>query len=812
MAEQVKHAEPAAVATASATKKRRRPPLSCEQCRRRKIKCDRAFPCGHCVRAGPGPGGAVTCTYAPTHTPKPSRRKAAPASRRPEAAAAAAAAPLSSSSSSSSQSQSSPDDTGGSMVSLRPPTARAVSIRPTARATQISTPDSEEFHRASAWQPLRPSEAARRSAPPQVGWSAAVDGGREQQGREPQSPPRQQQQQRAALVGKRAEAPPASRGEARREGDDASRERHRSEFTPPPKGSISKGRYFGQSHWMNIAASFPVQLSMLKNQEHTQGELFQLLHQCKVLCQQIKNSRVAPLSSLNIGKTMLPRDVCDDLVEAYLATYEGVYRVLHVPTFRREYAAYWADPAAAAAADEAFVVLLQLCLVLGSTVRAQRPAALKATAVRWIYEAHTWLILPPEKGRMTLTGIQIQCLLTLAKMTCGVSADLTWVMAGGLLRTAMYMGLHRDPSRLADMTVFRAEMRRRLWATILELNLLYAFEAGGMPLLTCDDYDVLPPADLDDDALDDVAIDDVGRRVMASNVATHMSVPLEVFRSFPVRLALLQYINDFRAGIDYDKTLRLNAELTKACRAFSRTVATLGDATAAGRRIRPFHISLAEVTLYRCFHALHFPVLFTAFDDPRFYFSRKMCLDGALKIADLVHFSSSPPPPATTTDFAHLAIHGTGMFKNIPVQAACIIALELIHDKSGGGRSGGLGHAGGEDLRACLGRALDWTLDRMRAGEVTAKGHCFLSACIAHTDALDQGLDKTATMALLEEPPPPPGAEDPVAAAGWDGGNWAWDENDDWMWGGAWSQLNVPMPLDDVHQFFAAPVGYMRQQ
>jgi hypothetical protein len=46
-------------AIAVAQRKRRRPTLACERCRRRKIKCNRTIPCGHCVRTGFG----VSCTY-----------------------------------------------------------------------------------------------------------------------------------------------------------------------------------------------------------------------------------------------------------------------------------------------------------------------------------------------------------------------------------------------------------------------------------------------------------------------------------------------------------------------------------------------------------------------------------------------------------------------------------------------------------------------------------------------------------------------------------------------------------------------------
>lgn len=48
------------VTTLPTPKKRRRPALSCEQCRRRKVRCDRGTPCATCVQTG-----AATCSYAP---------------------------------------------------------------------------------------------------------------------------------------------------------------------------------------------------------------------------------------------------------------------------------------------------------------------------------------------------------------------------------------------------------------------------------------------------------------------------------------------------------------------------------------------------------------------------------------------------------------------------------------------------------------------------------------------------------------------------------------------------------------------------
>lgn len=43
----------------SIPRKRRRPALSCEQCRRRKVRCDREMPCGPCTKCQP----SLDCEY-----------------------------------------------------------------------------------------------------------------------------------------------------------------------------------------------------------------------------------------------------------------------------------------------------------------------------------------------------------------------------------------------------------------------------------------------------------------------------------------------------------------------------------------------------------------------------------------------------------------------------------------------------------------------------------------------------------------------------------------------------------------------------
>lgn len=51
-------------------RRRRRPALACEKCRRRKIKCDRNTPCDQCIRSK-----SETCAYLPDDAPVPAGKK-----------------------------------------------------------------------------------------------------------------------------------------------------------------------------------------------------------------------------------------------------------------------------------------------------------------------------------------------------------------------------------------------------------------------------------------------------------------------------------------------------------------------------------------------------------------------------------------------------------------------------------------------------------------------------------------------------------------------------------------------------------------
>lgn len=276
---------------------------------------------------------------------------------------------------------------------------------------------------------------------------------------------------------------------------------------------MHKTRLFGQSHWVNSIVGFRDIFEMIDPliTDSTASKVFVDMQRLKHMGRIIKALRVGPAwppptIGLHESYGLPPRALADELVECYLRSTESVYRILHVPMFRREYESLWQALGAGnplTKADMAFLVQLKLVLAIGFATHRDH-VALRTRAVRWFYAAQAWFAEPEYKAHLTMQVLQIHMLLLFAREATGIGGALIWISVGDLVRSAVYMGLHRDPDRLPKrMSRLAAEMRRRLWNTILELVVATSLDAGGPAMLSLTDFDARPPSNIDDEALEE---------------------------------------------------------------------------------------------------------------------------------------------------------------------------------------------------------------------------------------------------------------------------------------------------------------------
>lgn len=223
-------------------------------------------------------------------------------------------------------------------------------------------------------------------------------------------------------------------------------------------------------------------------------ECWKALQECKALGRWIKVQQYITPWNGECGRYLPGKELCDQFLSAYLRTFEKVYRIFHVPSLMQEYKQLWQTPRALSSLSKN---RLQLCFAIGSCFHDDSFSH-RQQAMQWVYEAETMLGFSP-KYHTTLDGIQLLCLLIIARqVTKSIHGDVVSCLVGSLLKAAMSQGLHHDPAYLPEMSILQAEMRRRLWTTIMELEFSASFEAGSCPLISEGCYGCRMPRNYDD--------------------------------------------------------------------------------------------------------------------------------------------------------------------------------------------------------------------------------------------------------------------------------------------------------------------------
>lgn len=197
------------------------------------------------------------------------------------------------------------------------------------------------------------------------------------------------------------------------------------------------------------------------------------------------SSRVLSVQYL---RSLLPDRITTDLlVKKYLETFETTYRIVHIPTFWAEYQTFWDSPSGANSEMEAIVLAILACVLCTSTHDNtrydQNGSTFRSKAIIWIKACEAWLRRQSNKHR-TLASLQVRCLRLLALMTTCLKTKEFYQETQAHLALMRSSGMHRDPSILGcRCSVFDSEMRRRLWATSIEMELQTSIDKGRHTLL-----------------------------------------------------------------------------------------------------------------------------------------------------------------------------------------------------------------------------------------------------------------------------------------------------------------------------------------
>lgn len=611
----------------SAPRKRRRTAKSCEQCRHRKVGCDQAHPCGPCRRSR----DHLTCTYRDTAAGAPDYGQPGPHNL----------------------------DNGHN-------TPHTVSTRPNP-------------HQAS-----RPEVLVAGVVPDTRVWAAQGNHHRETDAPSSQTRlPAENGGSADQTIQRLEERIQRLEAEVRNTQQGLDRNLPKTSLsvgaTTAPRLRFTRGKVklFAQSHWVHTAekvfdlGSFDSQIEPtlgLDREEWTKA-----CSELRSLRKTVKASRLAqldmPLDFKDLHKTVPSRDVCELLVAYYVGTFGRMYNIVSVPEFQEQLNKFWID---AESLPKLFFMKLSLVLAIGAPFTDQHHCkidadTLKRSTHQWIYAVQSWLSGPAEKSTQNLDGLQVLCLLAVARHVNGLGISSPVFSTTSLVSMARQMGLNRDTGEFPLLSRSQAQMMTSLWSAVVELALLSHLESGG-PLIGLEELGARQPGNSNHSYFMDESVSEgpLGRK----NMATY----LMLLKSQGLRIQALNIINN---GIGpqtiYESVVELADQLRKACTEasafFSANARDLGPESV-------FHRMYIDMYLRKHILMLHRPFMLAAQEDPRFHLSRKVCLESCMIIASYIHEQHNS---VGLLDLSRMMIHGSGFLRGaLSLDVIVTLGYEVI--------------------------------------------------------------------------------------------------------------------------------------
>ncbi|KAF2453816.1 fungal-specific transcription factor domain-containing protein [Lineolata rhizophorae] len=194
----------------------------------------------------------------------------------------------------------------------------------------------------------------------------------------------------------------------------------------------------------------------------------------------------AKLSKQDLLNAMPPKPVVDRLIANWFNSPDPAMVILHGPSFQEEYRRFWENRSAVEVSWLAvlYAIMFNSCTLLH---RMEEDVPLLSDSARALAEVDLYRNLANSalcvSGLARPTMNTVQALMIFREgATLNVDdpepATKLWLLLGLVMRLALRMGYHRDGKHFPNISPFEAEMRRRIWWMIFQLDTLYSFMLG----------------------------------------------------------------------------------------------------------------------------------------------------------------------------------------------------------------------------------------------------------------------------------------------------------------------------------------------
>ncbi|KAK7967444.1 uncharacterized protein PG986_001721 [Apiospora aurea] len=195
--------------------------------------------------------------------------------------------------------------------------------------------------------------------------------------------------------------------------------------------------------------------------------------------------------SMNVPRTredllaLLPhKSIIDRLMLRYFNSNSPSQHIIHMPTFSKEYAEFWRDPSKPTLH---WIAILFMITALGLFFSIyQAPHELEGESdmspedrFKLYRGAAGWALVGGRYNQPGPSTIQAFILYAEGDFLFDRHSQVNcYLLCATLIRLMLKMGLHRDPSKVPNLSVYDGEMRRRWWHLTIQIDLLVGFHLG----------------------------------------------------------------------------------------------------------------------------------------------------------------------------------------------------------------------------------------------------------------------------------------------------------------------------------------------
>ncbi|KAK5170545.1 uncharacterized protein LTR77_005133 [Saxophila tyrrhenica] len=398
-----------------------------------------------------------------------------------------------------------------------------------------------------------------------------------------------------------------------------------------PRWSVDEARWASLMNGINDVRDY-LRIQHEKDDQQNQVTSSSLERSCDDSGPTLLFGSSRSMSDKEILSHLPSRHSCDIMVERYFAHLYPPLHILHIPTFRKQYARFWMDPLNTSMAWVGLLYAMLRIAALDYLREEDEPLEWQGKcqdlAINFRNRFTDCMIaadyLQPQEYL-----IEALCLHHYGEYVSSRDAKSSvWVLTGMITRLAMRMGYHQTSQPTLESSPCKDEMRRRVWAFIRQGDIMISFQLGLPAMVDLWDSDANLPrniydADLDEDctelppALPDSEPTEVAFLLAKTKLAFGFSrAAAEINRSPSVR---------------YERILEIDRELRHVYDSIPGSY-KLGALSQQDSLIR----TSAKFTLANIHHkslcVVHSRFMKLARSDNRYSYSRKVCLQSAMSM------------------------------------------------------------------------------------------------------------------------------------------------------------------------------------